>query len=176
MPRTRKMKWGMLLTAGLALAASLVVAPLGAYAADVPTPELKDTYELENSIYVNRSPSGRYVLYGDASEEKFYLLDTEDWSRTIVDIDPESDDYKNAYCFSADEETFYCFNRANDSVIAYDLSNDKSEEYPLGSAVPSDVLDDDDGDVRLQISKDNKSLFITSLVYDSRSEDYYAVF
>ena len=68
MPRTRKMKWGMLLTAGLALAASLVVAPLGAYAADVPTPELKDTYELENSIYVNRSPSGRYVLYGIASE------------------------------------------------------------------------------------------------------------
>ena len=51
MPRTRKMKWGMLLTAGLALAASLVVAPLGAYAADVPTPELKDTYELENSIF-----------------------------------------------------------------------------------------------------------------------------
>lgn len=47
MPKTRKMKWGMLLTAGLALAASLVVAPLGAYAADVPTPELKDTYELE---------------------------------------------------------------------------------------------------------------------------------
>lgn len=176
MPRTRKMKWGMLLTAGLALAASLVVAPLGAYAADVPTPELKDTYELENSIYVNRSPSGRYVLYGDASEEKFYLLDTEDWSRTIVDIDSESDDYKNAYCFSVDEETFYCFNRTNDSVIAYDLSNDKSEEYPLGSAVPSDVLDDDDGDVRLQISKDNKSLFITSLVYDSRSEDYFAVF
>ncbi|MFR7670590.1 MAG: hypothetical protein ACLU0O_07850 [Collinsella sp.] len=38
------------------------------------------------------------------------------------------------------------------------------------------MLDDDDGDVRLQISKDNKSLFITSLVYDSRSEDYYAVF
>ena len=64
MPRMRKMKWGMLLTAGLALAASLVAAPFGAYAADIPTPELKDTYELENSIYVGRSPSGRYVLYG----------------------------------------------------------------------------------------------------------------
>lgn len=166
----------MLLTAGLALAASLVAAPFGAYAADIPTPELKDTYELENSIYVGRSPSGRYVLYGDVSEEQFYLLDTDDWSRTIVEIDANSDDYKNAYCFSADEGTFYCFDRTNDSVIAYDLSNGESEEYPLGSAVPSDVLDDDDGDVRLQISKDNKSLFITSLVYDSRSEDYYAVF
>ena len=176
MPRMRNMKWGMLLTAGLALAASLVAAPFGAYAADIPTPELKDTYELENSIYVGRSPSGRYVLYGDVSEEQFYLLDTDDWSRTIVEIDANSDDYKNAYCFSADEGTFYCFDRTNDSVIAYDLSNGESEEYPLGSAVPSDVLDDDDGDVRLQISKDNKSLFITSLVYDSRSEDYYAVF
>ena len=176
MPRMRNMKWGMLLTAGLALAASLVAAPFGAYAADIPTPELKDTYELENSIYVGRSPSGRYVLYGDVSEEQFYLLDTDDWSRTIVEIDASSDDYKNAYCFSADEGTFYCFDRTNDSVIAYDLSNGESEEYPLGSAAPSDVLDDDDGDVRLQISKDNKSLFITSLVYDSRSEDYYAVF
>lgn len=176
MPRMRNMKWGMLLTAGLALAASLVAAPFGAYAADIPAPELKDTYELENSIYVGRSPSGRHVLYGDASEEQFYLLDTDDWTRTIVEIDANSDDYKNAYCFSADEGTFYCFDRTNDSVIAYDLSNGESEEYPLGSAVPSDVLDDDDGDVRLQISKDNKSLFITSLVYDSRSEDYYAVF
>lgn len=176
MPRMINMKWGMLLTAGLALVASLVAAPLGAYAADIPAPELKDTYELENSIYVGRSPSGRYVLYGDVSEEQFYLLDTDDWSRTIVEIDANSDDYKNAYCFSADEGTFYCFDRTNDSVIAYDLSNDESEEYPLGSAVPSGVLDDDDGDVRLQISKDNKSLFITSLVYDSRSEDYYAVF
>ena len=176
MPRMRNMKWGMLLTAGLALAASLVAAPFGAYAADIPTPELKDTYELDNSIYVGRSPSGRYVLYGDVSEEQFYLLDTDDWSRTIVEIDANSDDYKNAYCFSADEGTFYCFDRTNDSVIAYDLSNGESEEYPLGSAVPSDVLDDDDGNVRLQISKDNKSLFISSLVYDSRSEDYYAVF
>lgn len=176
MPRMRNMKWGMLLTAGLALAASLVAASFGAYAADIPTPELKDTYELENSIYVGRSPSGRYVLYGDVSEEQFYLLDTDDWSRTIVEIDANSDDYKNAYCFSADEGTFYCFDRTNDSVAVYDLSKDESEEYPLGAAVPSDVLDDDDGNVRLQISKDNKSLFISSLVYDSRSEDYYAVF
>lgn len=177
MPNTRKMKWGMLLTAGLALAASLVVAPLGAYAGDVPTPELKDTYELENSIYVGRSPSGRYVLYGDASEEKFYLQDAEDWSRTIVDIDSESDDYKNAYCFSADEGTFYCFNRVNDSVTVYNLSKDESEEYPLGAAVPSDILEySRGGDVRLQISKDNKSLFVTSLVNDTPSNDYYAVF
>lgn len=43
MPRTRKMKWGGLLIVGLALAASLIVAPLGTYAADVPTPELKDS-------------------------------------------------------------------------------------------------------------------------------------
>lgn len=176
MPRTRKMKWGGLLVAGLALVTSLVAAPLGAYAADVPTPELKDTYELDNSVYVNRSPSGRYALYGDRSEQKIYLLDTEDWSRTIVEIDTNSDDYNNAFCFSADEGTFYCFNRANDSVIAYDLSKDESEEYPLGSAVPSDVLDGDGGHVRLQISKDNKALYITSLVFDSQSEDYYVVF
>lgn len=175
MPKTRKMKGG-LLVAGLALAASLVAVPLGAYAADVPTPELKDTYELENSVYINRSPSGRFALYGDRSEEKIYLLDTEDWSRTIVEIDSNSDDYNNAYCFSADEGIFYCFNRANDSVIAYDLSKGESEEYPLGSAVPSDVLDGDSGHVRLQISKDGKTLYITSLVYDSHSEDYYAVF
>lgn len=160
MPRTRKMKWGGLLVAGLALVTSLVAAPLGAYAAVVPTPELKDTYELDNSVYVNRSPSGRYALYGDRSEQKIYLLDTEDWSRTIVEIDTNSDDYNNAFCFSADEGTFYCFNRANDSVIAYDLSKDESEEYPLGSAVPSDVLDGDGGHVRLQISKDNKALYI----------------
>ena len=43
MPKTRKMKWGGLLIAGLALAASLIVAPLSVYAADVPTPELKDS-------------------------------------------------------------------------------------------------------------------------------------
>ena len=49
MPRTRKMKWGGLLIAGLALAASLIVAPLGAYAADVPTPEFKETYTVESA-------------------------------------------------------------------------------------------------------------------------------
>lgn len=100
MPRTRNMKWG-LLAAGLALATSLVVAPLGAYAAAVPTPELKDTYELENSVYVNRSPSGRYVLYGDKSEsvEKFYLLDTQDWSRTVVETTYLGDDYKTRTAF-----------------------------------------------------------------------------
>lgn len=84
MPRTRKMKWGGLLIAGLALAASLIVAPLGAYAADVPTPELKDSYVLDNSFYVGHSPSGRYVLYVDESTGKTCLLDAKDGSHVEV--------------------------------------------------------------------------------------------
>lgn len=65
----------------------------------------------------------------------------------------------------------------NDSVAVYNLSKDESEEYPLGAAVPSDILEySRGGDVRLQISKDNKSLFVTSLVNDTPSNDYYAVF
>ena len=178
MPKKRKMKWGMLLTAGLSLAASLVVAPLGAYAADVPTPELKDTYELENSVYVNRSPSGRYVLYGDKSEsvEKFYLLDTQDWSRTVVETTYLGDDYKNAHCFSADEQLFYCYNRTNGSVIVYDLSKGESEEYPLGSAVPSYGTDGIEEGLRLQVSKDNKTLYISSRVHGSDTRNDYAVF
>lgn len=162
----------------MALAASLVTAPLGAYAADIPTPELKDTYELENSVYVNRSPSGRYVLYGDKSEsvEKFYLLDTHDWSRTVVETTYLGDDYKNAHCFSADEQLFYCYNRANGSVIVYDLSKGESEEYPLGSAIPSYGTDGIEEGLRLQVSKDNKTLYISSRVHGPDARNDYAVF
>lgn len=169
---------GGLLIAGLTLAASLVTAPLGAYAVDAPTPELKDTYELENSVYVNRSPSGRYVLYGDKSEsvEIFYLLDTQDWSRTVVETTYLGDDYKNAHCFSADEQLFYCYNRTNGSVIVYDLSKGESEEYPLGSAVPSYGTDGIEEGLRLQVSKDNKTLYISSRVHGSDTRNDYAVF
>lgn len=169
---------GGLLIASLALAASLIVAPLGAYAADVPTPELKDTYELENSEYVSRSPSGRYVLYEDKSEsvEKFYLLDTQDWSRTVVETTTRGDDYKNAHCFSADEQLFYCYNRLNGSVIVYDLSKGESEEYPLGSAVPSYGTDGIEEGLRLQVSKDNKTLYISSRVHGSGERSDYVVF
>ena len=169
---------GGLLIAGLALAASLVAAPFGAYAADIPTPELKDTYELENSRYVSRSPSGRYVLYSDWSESgnKFYLLDTQDWSRTVVETTTRSDDYENAHCFSTDEQLFYCYNRTNGSVIVYDLSKGESEEYPLGSAVPSYGTDGIEERLRLQVSKDNKTLYISSLVHGSGGSSDYAVF
>ena len=166
-----------LLIAGLALAASLIVAPLGAYAADVPTPELKDTYELENSEYVSRSPSGRYVLYDNVSksEEKYYLLDTQDWSRTLVETTTRGGDHTNVHCFSADEQLFYCYNRTNGSVIVYDLSKGESEEYPLGSAVPSYGTDGTEEEVRLQVSKDNKTLYISSLVDGDRLHAVFSV-
>lgn len=54
---------GGLLIAGLALAASLIVAPLGAYAAGVPTPEFKETYTVESAeSAVCRSLSGKYIV------------------------------------------------------------------------------------------------------------------
>lgn len=176
MPNTRKMKWGVFLIAGLALAASLIVAPLGAYAADVPTPELKDTHEFDNLAYWDHSPSGRYVLCFDSSTYKMNLLDTTDWSLTAVEIDSSGPDWHSAYCFSVDEKTFYCFNRKNKSVVVYDLSNDKSKEYPLGSAVPSEALDRCSVEIKLQISKDNKTLYITSVIeedpYSNRYDGY----
>ena len=61
MSRTRKMKWGGLLIAGLALAASLIVAPLDAYAADVPTPELKNSFVVSGELF-DRSLSGKYLI------------------------------------------------------------------------------------------------------------------
>ena len=104
------------------------------------------------------------------------LLDTTDWSLTAVEIDSSGPDWHSAYCFSVDEKTFYCFNRKNKSVVVYDLSNDKSKEYPLGSAVPSEALDRCSVEIKLQISKDNKTLYITSAIeedpYSNRYDDY----
>lgn len=104
------------------------------------------------------------------------LLDTTDWSLTVVEIDTSGPDWHSAYCFSVDERTFYCFNRKNKSVVVYDLSNDKSKEYPLGSAVPSEALDRCSVEIKLQISKDNKTLYITSVIkedpYSNRYDGY----
>ena len=163
---------GGLLIAGLALAASLIVAPLGAYAADVPTPELKDSYVLDNSAYAGHSLSGRYVLYADESTGKTCLLDAKDGSCAEVSnvkVDINHDYYDLPFCFSAKEDFLCCLNNTNNSVAVYDISKGQTEEYPLGSYIPSAALEDDSsyGGVKFQISKDNKSLFITSFVYDS---------
>ena len=162
---------GGLLIAGLALAASLIVAPLGAYAADVPTPELKDTYVLDDSFYAGHSPSGRYVLYVDESTGKTCLLDAKDGSCADVSnvkVDDNSN-YDLPFCFSAKEDFLYCLDNTNNSVVVFDISKGQSKEYPLGSHIPSAALEDDSsyGGVKFQISKDNKSLCITSFVYDS---------
>lgn len=159
---------GGLLIAGLALAASLIVAPLGAYAADVPTPELKDSYVLDNSFYVGHSPSGRYVLYVDESTGKTCLLDAKDGSHVEVANVKDNDGnyYDLPFCFSAKEDFLYCLDNTNYSVAVFDISKGKSEEYPLDSNFPSAALEDDSsyGGVKFQISKDNKSLCITSIV------------
>lgn len=105
------------------------------------------------------------------------LLDTTDWSLTVVEIDSSGPDWHSAYCFSVDERTFYCFNRKNKSVVVYDLSNDKSKEYPLGSAVPSEALDRCSVEIKLQISKDNKTLYITSVINEEPySSNCYVLF
>ena len=160
---------GGLLIAGLALAASLIVAPLDAYAADVPTPELKDSYVLDNSFYVGHSPSGRYVLYTDESTGKTCLLDAKDGSCAEVSNVKVDDIYHNSdlpFCFSVKEDFLYCLDNTNNSVVVYDISKGQTEEYPLGSYIPSAALEDDSsyGGVKFQISKDNKSLCITSIV------------
>lgn len=160
---------GGLLIAGLALSASLIIAPLGAYAADVPTPELKDTYVLDDSFYVGHSPSGRYVLYVDESTEKTCLLDAKDGSHAEVanvKVDVNSNYYDVAFCFSVKEDFLYCLDNTNYSVAVFDISKGKSEEYPLGSYFPSAALEDDSnyGGVKFQLSKDNKSLCITSFI------------
>lgn len=156
----------------MALAASLIVAPLGAYAADVPTPELKDSYVLDNSAYAGHSPSGRYMLYVDESTGKTCLLDAKDGSHAEVANVKVTDDhyyYDLPFCFSAKEDFLCCLNNTNNSVAVYDISKGQTEEYPLGSHIPSAAFEDDSsyGGVKFQISKDNKSLFITSFVYDS---------
>lgn len=162
---------GGLLIAGLALAASLIVAPLGAYADDVPTPELKDSYVLDNSAYAGHSPSGRYVLYVDESTGKTCLLDAKDGSHAEVANVKDNDGYYYdlPFCFSAKEDFLCCLDNTNNSVAVYDISKGQSKEYPLGSYIPSAALEDDSsyGGVKFQISKDNTSLCITSFVYDS---------
>lgn len=145
--------------------------PLGAYAADVPTPELKDTYVLDNSFYAGHSPSGRYVLYVDESTGKTCLLDAKDGSHVEVANVKDNDGYYYdlPFCFSAKEDFLYCLDNTNYSVAVFDISKGKSEEYPLGSYFPSTALEDDSnyGGVKFQLSKDNKLLCITSVICDS---------
>lgn len=159
---------GGLLIAGMALAASLIVAPLGAYADDVPTPELKDSYVLDNSFYVGHSPSGRYVLYVDESTGKTCLLDAKDGSHAEVANVKDNDGhyYDLPFCFSVKEDFLYCLDNTNNSVVVFDISKGKSEEYPLDSYILTGRSEDDSsyGDAGFQLSKDNKSLCITSFV------------
>ena len=170
----------------MALAASLTAAPPAAYASDVATPELKNTYQIDDADYRGHSPSGRYVIYKDTSSEhdsdnKLHLFDSKDGSQYGLGADPQSgdSDYVTAYCFSADEDNFYYIDGDSRSVVAFDLSTHKSKEYPLGATVPDDVLDDlsdhDDVKIRLQVSKDKEAFYITTVYYDDRDEATKAV-
>lgn len=126
---------------------------------------------LDNSFYVGHSPSGRYVLYADESTGKTCLLDAKDGSHAEVANVKDNDGYYYdlPFCFSAKEDFLYCLDNTNKSVAVFDISKGKSEEYPLGSYFPSAALEDDSsrGWVKFQISKDNKSLYITSLICSS---------
>lgn len=122
---------------------------------------------LDNSFYVGHSPSGRYVLYVDESTGKTCLLDAKDGSHAeVANVKDIHDLYFLPFCFSAKEDFLYCLDNTNYSVAVFDISKGKSEEYPLGSYFPSAALEDDSsrGSVRFQLSKDNKSLCITSIV------------
>lgn len=112
------------------------------------------------------------MLYADESTGKTCLLDAKDGSCAEVSndkVDINHDYYDLPFCFSAKEDFLCCLNNTNNSVAVYDISKGQTEEYPLGSYIPSAALEDDSsyGGVKFQISKDNKSLFITSFVYDS---------
>lgn len=124
---------------------------------------------LDDSFYVGHSPSGRYVLYVDESTGKTCLLDAKDGSHAEVANVKES--YYHSYyglpfCFSVKEDFLYCLDNTNNSVVVFDISKGKSEEYPLDSYILTGRSEDDSsyGSAVFQLSKDNKSLCITSFV------------
>lgn len=168
MPNTRKMKWGGLLIAGLALAASLIVAPLGAYAADVPTPEFKETYTVESAERaVCRSLSGKYIVFNEDNNgdpgDYGTVLNVEDGTQKRVKMSLENS-WDGYCCFSSDEKTLYAYDEDSLSVTAYDLNSNKSKTYKLGSSVIADG-----GAWRFQLSEDGKSFLFLSYISGSRS-------
>ena len=159
---------GGLLIAGLALAASLIVAPLGAYAADVPTPEFKETYTVESAERaVCRSLSGKYIVFNEDNNgdpgDYGTVLNVEDGTQKRVKMSLENscDGY---CCFSSDEKTLYAYDEDSLSVTAYDLNSNKSKTYKLGSSVIADG-----GAWRFQLSEDGKSFLFLSYISGSRS-------
>ena len=161
MPRTRKMKWGGLLIAGLALAASLIVAPLGAYAADVPTPEFKETYTVESAERaVCRSLSGKYIVFNEDNNgdpgDYGTVLNVEDGTQKRIKMSLENS-WDGYCCFSSDEKMLYAYDEDSLSVTAYDLSSNKSKTYKLGSSVIADGRAS-----RFQLSEDGKSFLFLS--------------
>lgn len=168
MPNTRKMKWGGLLIASLALAASLIVAPLGAYAADVPKPKFKDTYTVESAERaVCRSLSGKYIVFNEDNNghpgDYGTVLNVEDGTQKRVKMSLENS-WDGYCCFSSDEKTLYAYDEDSLSVTAYDLNSNKSKTYKLGSSVIADG-----GAWRFQLSEDGKSFLFISFLSGSRS-------
>lgn len=152
---------GGLLIAGLALAASLIVAPLGAYAADVPTPEFKDTHTVESAERaVCRSLSGKYIVFnGDNNGDPGAygtVLNVEDGTQKRVKMSLENS-WDGYCCFSSDEKTLYAYDEDSLSVTAYDLSSNKSKTYKLDSSVIADGRA-----ARFQLSEDEKSFLFIS--------------
>ncbi len=161
MPNTRKMKWGGLLIAGLALAASLIVAPLGAYAADVPTPEFKETYTVESAERaVCRSLSGKHIVFNEDNNgdpgDYGTVLNVEDGTQKRVKMSLENS-WDGYCCFSSDEKTLYAYDEDSLSVTAYDLNSNKSKTYKLGNSVITDGRA-----ARFQLSEDGKSFLFIS--------------
>ena len=159
---------GGLLIAGLALAASLIVAPLGAYAADVPTPEFKETYTVESAERaVCRSLSGKYIVFNEDNNgdpgDYGTVLNVEDGTQKRVKMSLENS-WDGYCCFSSDEKTLYAYDEDSLSVTAYDLNSNKSKTYKLGSSVIADG-----GAWRFQLSEDGKSFLFLSYISGSRS-------
>lgn len=164
MPNTRKMKWGGLLIAGLALAASLIVAPLDAYAADVPTPELKDSFVVSGELF-DRSLSGKYLILkqgysGDGTQ--LLVVNADDGSQIqastfIDDYDCRGGDYRGAYCFSNKEDFFYSYDPEQSEIIGYPLGDKgELESTPVDpSAVERNLW-------QLGLSDDGNTFFLTS--------------
>lgn len=152
---------GGLLIAGLALAASLIVAPLGAYAADVPKPKFKDTHTVESAERaVCRSLSGKYIVFNEDNNgdpgDYGTVLNVEDGTQKRVKMSLENS-WDGYCCFSSDEKTLYAYDEDSLSVTAYDLSSNKSKTYKLGSSVIAD------GSARrFQLSEDGKSFLFLS--------------
>ena len=155
---------GGLLIAGLALAASLIVAPLGAYAADVPTPELKNSFVVSGELF-DRSLSGKYLILkqgfsGDGTQ--LLVVNADDGSQIqastfIDDYDCRGGDYRGAYCFSNKEDFFYSYDPEQSEIIGYPLGDKgESESTPVDpSAVERNLW-------QLGLSDDGNTFFLTS--------------